>query len=520
MATAAPAKVSYQIMPGMDAEQYAELKEDVRRNGVLVPIEYDQHGNIIDGHHRMRVVAELHAEGYDVDVPPAITRTYQDEESKLRFIVAFNERRRHLTAKQRQELVFTLRKRGLTFKAIGDMLQVHASTIYWDIQGLRDDEKAALQQVVTQSSDGRAFPQKYAPRVVYSTGQSQLRDMQQQAINRAAGDIKKLGFRVTADLQVRDDTDYEAIEAGMEKLKELEQAVETAKPKTAIISDEDAHKRISAFAWYGGKSSHLKWLLPLLPPTKHFVDVFGGSAAVLMNRDPSPIETYNDLDSDLVTFFRVLREQPDELARLLHLTPYSREERRIALEAIKAGTCTSDLERARQFFVLARQTRGESQRRDSRALNSWKFTWDNIQRGMAAYLSQWESGIDGLAAVASRMKRVQIENYPWQRIFQLYDGLETLFYCDPPYLHETREYTHTDSYTNELTTADHEELSAVLHNTKGLVALSGYPSALYDKLYADWHRVNMPVTSFAAAGGSNERTECLWTNYRTLPQES
>ena len=86
------------------------------------------------------------------------------------------------------------------------------------------------------------------------------------------------------------------------------------------------------FGWYGGKLSHLDWLLPLLPTdAHHYVEPFGGSMAVLLNKKPSPMETYNDLDGDLVNFFRVLRNREEELQRKLSLTFYSRQEYENAL---------------------------------------------------------------------------------------------------------------------------------------------------------------------------------------------
>ena len=110
-----------------------------------------------------------------------------------------------------------------------------------------------------------------------------------------------------------------------------------------------------AFGWYGGKYSHLDWLLPLLPYTKHYCEPFGGSAAVLINRKPSPVETYNDIDGEVANFFRVLCEQKEELLEAIGLTPFSREELRIAVNG-KTEDLT-ELERARRFFVRARQVR-------------------------------------------------------------------------------------------------------------------------------------------------------------------
>ena len=70
-------------------------------------------------------------------------------------------------------------------------------------------------------------------------------------------------------------------------------------------------RKVIAFGWYGGKFNHLDWLLPLLPTCHHYCEPFGGSAAVLLNREPSPVETYNDIDGEAVNFFRVLRNQKD-----------------------------------------------------------------------------------------------------------------------------------------------------------------------------------------------------------------
>lgn len=113
-------------------------------------------------------------------------------------------------------------------------------------------------------------------------------------------------------------------------------------------------KRIIAFGWYGGKYSHLSWLMPLLPQCHHYCEPFAGSAAVLLNRSPSPVETYNDLDGEVANFFRVLRDHKDRLIEAIGLTPFSREEFSIA--------CTLDpdidpIERARRFYVRARQVR-------------------------------------------------------------------------------------------------------------------------------------------------------------------
>jgi len=91
-------------------------------------------------------------------------------------------------------------------------------------------------------------------------------------------------------------------------------------------------RKILAFGWYGGKFSHLSWLLPLLPKTNHYCEPFAGSGAVLLNREPSPVETYNDIDKEVVNFFKVLRDNREKLIEAISLTPFSIEEFRKAIE--------------------------------------------------------------------------------------------------------------------------------------------------------------------------------------------
>ena len=114
-------------------------------------------------------------------------------------------------------------------------------------------------------------------------------------------------------------------------------------------------EKMIAFGYYGGKFSHLDFILPLLPSSYPlYCEPFGGSAAVLINRKPAEVETYNDVDSEVANFFACLRKRGEELIRLISLTPFSREE---LVEALTARKNLSDMERARRFFVRARQTR-------------------------------------------------------------------------------------------------------------------------------------------------------------------
>ena len=106
----------------------------------------------------------------------------------------------------------------------------------------------------------------------------------------------------------------------------MEIGIKKNRRKSAPLIGLTRPKKLIAFGWYGGKFSHLDWLLPLLPKCLHYCEPFAGSGAVLMNREPSPVETYNDIDGEVVNFFKVLRESKEELIEQIALTPFSREE--------------------------------------------------------------------------------------------------------------------------------------------------------------------------------------------------
>lgn len=267
-----------------------------------------------------------------------------------------------------------------------------------------------------------------------------------------------------------------------------------------------AKKKI-AFGWYGGKYSHLDWLLPLLPETTHYCDVFGGSAAVLINRKPSPVETYNDIDGEVVNFFRVLRDDREHLIEAIGLTPFSRQEFELAIQAPEERL--SDLERARRFFVRARQVRtGLAQTASS---GRWAHCLLTSRAGMAGAVSRWLGSVEGLSEIAQRLLRVQIEHAPAIEIIQRYDSPQTLFYCDPPYPHDSRG--DKNAYAFEMTDDDHRALADVLHQVQGKVALSSYQSDLMTKLYKDWHCIAAPSKMIHSV--KQKRVELLWVNYPT-----
>ena len=277
------------------------------------------------------------------------------------------------------------------------------------------------------------------------------------------------------------------------------------KNKPSPIAALQSKKRIP-FGWYGGKFSHLDWLLPLLPKSPCYCEPFAGSGAVLLNREPSLVETYNDLDGEVVNFFKVLRNEKEKLIEAIGLTPFSREEFALACELRPE---LSAFERARRFYIRARQVRcGLAQ---TASLGRWANCKNTSRRGMSGVISRWLGGAKALADIAERLIRVQIENRPAIEIIKLYDSPQTLFYCDPPYIHETRG--DAKAYSNEMNDQDHEELAQVLNSAQGLVAVSNYNCDFMNSLYPSkkWLKITGPKKTIHST--KDKRAESLWTNY-------
>jgi len=283
--------------------------------------------------------------------------------------------------------------------------------------------------------------------------------------------------------------------------------------------------KLLPFRWYGGKFNHLSWLLPLLPDSETFVEPFGGSGSVLINREPSPTEVYNDIDEEVTRFLRVLKGTPPEangtdgdrnptqtaeLLRQIALSPFSRAELAYAATHSENDSTVEALERARLFFVRAGQTRtGLAQEASA---GRWAYCKSTSRRTMSGAVSRWHGRLQHLYKTAERLSEVSIRNQDALAIVEEYgDNPEALIYCDPPYPHETRG--DTNSYEYELDTAQHRELAAALKSCEAKVALSSYQSELYAELYeeAGWERFDSEEQTMHATKDS--RIESVWMNY-------
>jgi len=218
-----------------------------------------------------------------------------------------------------------------------------------------------------------------------------------------------------------------------------------------------------------------------------------------------PLETYNDIDGQVVNFFKVLRDEGDALVEELRLTPFSREEFYVAVS--EPENELTPLEGARRFFVRARQVRtGLAQ---TASLGRWANCKNTSRSGMAGAVSRWWHSVEGLPEIVERLRRVQIENRAAIDVIRLYDAEDSLFYCDPPYPHECRQ--DSKAYHFEMSDEEHAELAEVLRGIGGKAAVSGYRCGLMDRLYADWRRVDAPTKNCHSS--KKPRTEALWINY-------
>ncbi len=257
--------------------------------------------------------------------------------------------------------------------------------------------------------------------------------------------------------------------------------------------------------YHGAKFRLAPWIIRNFPPHRCYVEPFGGAAGVLVQKSRAYAEVYNDLDGDIVNLFRVLRdaEFSARLVELLTLTPYAREEFDAAYEA-----CEDPVERARRTIIRATMGFGSA----GATKGTTGFRIDTRRRhGTAQQL--WVRYPETLAPIVRRLAGVMIENRPATEVIRQHDAPDTLFFVDPPYVHETRYAgaKHGRYYEHEMSDQDHRELLDQLRQVKGMVALSGYPGALYESTLSDW-AMTTTTARISAARGAGIRTECLWLN--------
>lgn len=257
--------------------------------------------------------------------------------------------------------------------------------------------------------------------------------------------------------------------------------------------------------YHGGKFRLAPWVLQHFPPHACYVESFGGAAGVLIQKRRSYAEVYNDLDGDIVNLFRVLQHAAcrNALVELLVMTPYARAEFELAWEDTE-----DPIERARRTIIRAQMGFGSA----GATKGHTGFRIDT-KRKYGTAQSLWLKYPEQVSVIGERLTGVLIENRPAIEVIDAHDGVDTLHYVDPPYVHSTRVRGAGTGryYKHELNDDDHVELIECLARAKGMVALSGYSSEMYQDLLTGW-TMNSVNARISAGRGGALRQECLWLN--------
>lgn len=260
-----------------------------------------------------------------------------------------------------------------------------------------------------------------------------------------------------------------------------------------------------AIRYHGGKFRLASWITQFFPPHTTYVEPFGGAAGVLLQKERSYAEVYNDLDGDIVNFFRVLRDSSlrKKLFEFAVLTPYARE------EFDSAWSDTEDpVERARRTLIRAQMGFGSA----GATKGTTGFRIDTKRAyGTAQHL--WAEYPASIASLGQRFTSVLIENRPAIEVMRQHDTKDTLHFVDPPYLLGTRvlQANGKGYYRHEMTDADHVELLSVLLELEGSVVVSGYESDLYHDTLSGWESFETK-SRISAGRGTALRTEIVWVS--------
>lgn len=250
----------------------------------------------------------------------------------------------------------------------------------------------------------------------------------------------------------------------------------------------------SILKYPGAKNRLAPWICEYIPKHEVYLEPFAGSLAILFNKQRSHIETVNDLDGEIVNFFRILRDRGEELEHIIELTPFSRQEYKAAYEVSE-----DELERARRFAVRCWMGFGCGNLYQNGFKSGKQAKSPNPARA-------WGELFETMRLATKRLQGVQIENLPAVELIERYNTEDVFIYADPPYLHGTRK---NYLYKHEMTDANHKELLDVLVRHKGKVLLSGYDNDMYNNTLQGWNKVQKATI----AEGGRARIETLWMNY-------
>ena len=258
-----------------------------------------------------------------------------------------------------------------------------------------------------------------------------------------------------------------------------------------------------AIRYHGSKFRLANWILNYFPQHKIYVEPFGGAAGILLQKKRSYSEVYNDLDGDIVNFFKVIRDKDSrkKLIEAIQLTPFARA------EFEEAWSKTDDaIERARRTCIRANMGFGSG----GATIGSTGFRIDcNRDYGTAIHL--WEEYPIAVESAGRRFQGVLIENRPADQVIENHDSIDTLFFLDPPYLLETRNAKSGGVYRYEMSNHDHLDFLARARKIKGMAIICGYEHHSYHENLPGWEFQTTP-SRISSGRGTAIKNECIWIN--------
>jgi len=254
----------------------------------------------------------------------------------------------------------------------------------------------------------------------------------------------------------------------------------------------------------GSKNKIAKKIISLFPDNycdMTYLEPFFGSGAVFLRKVPSIIETINDINGDVYNLFLQIRENAEELARLIEFTPWSRQEYEEAYNRNE-----SEIENARRFLVHCWQSIGAKMC----GITGWRH---NIKTN-AGYIEGFYKVPEIIEKVTNRLKPkpnniVQIENKDAFVLIEKYNRDNVLIYLDPPYVLNTRK--NKKYYSHEMSNKEHEQLCEIIIKSQAKIILSGYENEIYNSYLKNFNKIQ----TFSYDEKGNKRTEVLWRNFNT-----
>ena len=247
-------------------------------------------------------------------------------------------------------------------------------------------------------------------------------------------------------------------------------------------------------------------IISRFPLHQTYVELFGGGGCIMLNKPVSHVEVYNDMNKNLVNFYRVIRDKEkfDKFFEIINLMPYSRDEYYIARESLDDG---NDIDRAVKFFIVGRMSFSGD------AKGGWGYERFTSSNGISSRVNAWLTSIDGLPYISERVKKVQIDNRDYKIIMDTFNDAQVFMYADPPYITLSGKsgYGSYSSWTDD----GHKEFLTQCLNSKSKIMISGYPSELYDDMLSTWERIEFKRCRHSQKKDKKSPiTEVLWMNYK------